>query len=396
MIYDLDGKRLSDSLLHVEADLESNRGIELTSDLPVLAGSRLATILQELGIKGELKAESLGVSADLNADGSITAEFNGDLEISDLQVSEGIPLNNGSAMVNINKASWAAATGFSASMSITNGTVRLGQLLVRDIRTTAEDEIKVDTDKGGTLVINDEGIRIENLKADLLGGEIAGGFSFLTKESETGGSKTEAYDFNVTLEDIDLAQMRNDLKIRGALSGRLGGDIGIKSPSTSPTDFTGAVNLSLEDAMLGSVPVLKNLWKKFGFPAPAIVIDTGRLALELNGDGKMTVENISLDGTAFEFVGKGTATMDSMVNLKITMRTLSLITRLPVIADILDFFIEQQVYGPMEDLKIRHRSWSKIIEWVTDDEAFVPPAFPLWMPTPDPPEWNTSPIIPVQ
>jgi hypothetical protein len=397
MIYDLDGKRLSDSLLHVEANLESNRGIKLTSNLPALAGSRLATTLQELGIKGELKAEGLHASADLNTeDGSITVGFTGKIEMSDLQVSEGIPLNNGSGMLSIDQASWAAATGFSASMSITEGTVSLGQLVVRGIRTTAEDEIKVDTDKEGTLVINDEGIRIENLKADLLGGEMAGGFSFSTKESETDGPKIEAYDFNVTLEDIDLAQMRNDLKIRGALSGRLGGDININSPSTSSTDFTGRVNLSLEDAMLGSVPILKSLWKKFGFPTPVIVIDTGTLALELNGDGKMTVDNISLDGTAFEFIGEGTATMDSMVNLKITMRTLSLITRLPVIKDILDFFIEQQVYGPIEDLKIRHRSWSKMIEWVTDDEAFVPPAFPLWVPAPASPEWNTSPIIPVQ
>jgi hypothetical protein len=110
----------------------------------------------------------------------------------------------------------------------------------------------------------------------------------------------------------------------------------------------------------------------------------------------MTVENFSLDGTAFEFIGKGAATMDAAIDLKITVRTLSLITRLPLIKDILDVFIEQQIYGPIEDLQIKHRSWAKILNWFSDDEAFVPPPFPLWLPSPATPDWNISPIIPVQ
>ena len=390
-VYNLDGKILDD-LLHVEADLESQRGIALTSELPALAGSKLATTLQELGVKGRLKAESLHVSVELHANGLMHADFTGGLEISDLQVSEGIPLNNGQAVFDITEASWDSAKDFSATMSITSGKAELGQLKVHNIRTAKESSTEVDgevvVNEKGVLVINAEGIRVNGLVADLLGGEVTkASFAFFAEDSVP-------YAINLELENIDLVQMRNELDISGALSGRLGGDITIKSTSTSPIDFKGEVNLSVEDAMLGSVPVLKSIWQVSGFPVP--VIDKGNLKLMLDGNGKMRVDKISLDGTAFEFIGKGTATMDSMVNLKITMRTLSLITRLPVIKDILDVFIEQQVYGPIEDLKIRHRSWSKIIEWITDDEAFVPPTFPLWVPTPDPPEWNTSPIIPVQ
>jgi hypothetical protein len=390
-VYNLDGKRL-DGLLHIEADLESQRGIALTPKLQALAGSKLATTLQELGVKGRLKAESLHASVKLHDNGPMHADFTGGLEISDLQVSEGIPLNNGHVVLDITEASWDSAEDFSATMSITSGKAELGRLKVHNIRTTKESSTEVDgevvVNEKGVLIINAEGIRVNGLEADLLGGGVTeASFAFFSESRPP-------YAIELGLENIDLGQMRNELDISGALSGRLGGDISIKSTSTSPIDFEGEVNLSVEDAMLGSVPVLKSIWQVAGFPAPAI--DNGDLELTLNGKGKMTVNRISLDGTAFEFIGEGTATMDSMVNLKITMRTLSLITRLPVIKDILDFFIEQQVYGPIEDLKIRHRSWSKIIEWITDDEAFVPPAFPLWVPTPDPPEWNTSPIIPVQ
>jgi hypothetical protein len=391
MIYNLDGTILGDGL-HVEADIESNRGVELTSDFPALAGSKLAATLQELGVKGKLKTESLHASVELHDNGLMHADFTGGFEISDLQVSEGIPLNKGQAVFYINEASWDSAKDFSATMSITSGKAELGELKVSNIRTAKESSTEVDgeivVNEKGVLVINAEGIRVNGLEADLLGGGITeASFAFFSESPSP-------YVIELGLENIDLGQMRNELDISGALSGRLGGAINIKSTSTSPIDFKGKVNLSVENAMLGSVPVLKSIWQVSGFPTP--VIDNGYLELTLNGKGKVTVDKMSLDGTAFEFIGEGTATMDNMVNLKITMRTLSLITRLPVVKDILDFFIEQQVYGPIEDLKNRHRSWAKIVEWITDDEAFVPPAFPLWVPTPAPPEWNTSPIIPVQ
>ena len=390
-VYNLDGKRLEDRI-YIEAGLESQRGIALTPKLQALAGSKLATTLEELDVEGRLKAESLHASVELHDNGLMHADFTGGLEISDLQVSEGIPLKNGQVVLDITEASWDSAKDFSATMSITGGKAELGQLKVRNIRTAKESSTEVDgegvVNEKGVLVINAEGIRVNGLEADLLGGEVAeASFAFFSESRWP-------YAVELGLENIDLGQMRNELDISGALSGRLGGDISIKSTSTSPIDFEGEVNLSVENAMLGSVPVLKSIWQVAGLPAPAI--DNGDLELRLHGKGKMTVDRISLDGTAFEFIGKGAATMDSMVNLKITMRTLSLITRLPLIKDILDFFIEQQVYGPIEGLKIRHRSWSKIIELITDDEAFAPPAFPLWVPTPDPPEWNTSPIIPVQ
>ena len=375
-VYNLDGKILSDRL-HIEADLESKHGIELTSDLPALAGSNLATTLQELGVEGRLKSDNLHASTDLHNDGRIGAEFTGSLKISDLQASEGIPLNSGNAIFNINEASWNSATDFSASMSITDGEILMGELPVAKIRTAEK----------GSLVISENGIRVEKLEADLLGGTIDGNFAFFSKSDVP-------YDLNLNLGNIDLGQMRNELNIRGALSGIVKGEINIESTGTSPTDCTGDVHLWVENAMLGSVPVLKSIWQVSGFQAP--VIDNGELLLTLEGKGKMTVETLSLDAAAFEFIGEGTATMDSMVNLKITMRTLSLITRLPLVKDILDFFIEQQAYGPIENLKFRHRSWSKIVELITDDEAFAPLVFPLWVPTPALPEWNTSPIIPVQ
>ncbi len=376
MVYNFGGELFGDRL-HIEADLESNRGIELTSDLPALAGSGFATTLRDLGVTGKIKAESLHASADLFTDGKIKAEFTGGVEITDLQVSEGIPFKEGYAAFAINEAKWNSANDFTASMSITDGKGLLGQLAVSEVRTP----------EGAEVIINEKGIRVDKVEARLLDGNIAGDFAILPGDDIP-------YLLNMHLSSIDLGQMRNELDIRGALSGRVNGDIELRSTTTLPTDCTGKVDLSLEDAMLGSVPVLKSIWKISGFPAP--VIDKGRLEVTLNGNGNMTVDNFSLDGTAFEFIGKGAATMDAAIDLKITVRTLSLITRLPLIKDILDVFIEQQIYGPIEDLQIKHRSWAKILNWFSDGEAFVPPPFPLWLPSPATPDWNISPIIPVQ
>ena len=82
--------------------------------------------------------------------------------------------------------------------------------------------------------------------------------------------------------------------------------------------------------------------------------------------------------------------MDSSVNLKVTMRTFSILGRLPLLKDIWDFFIEQQVYGPIESPIIVQRSMSKIA-----GAEFQRPPFPLWVPMAETPNWNISPIIPI-
>ncbi|MFT7517336.1 MAG: hypothetical protein ACI84O_001126 [Myxococcota bacterium] len=358
-----------DEGLHAAAVLESNIGIQLQSDLPLLAGSDVAQTLERLGLEGELFADSLEVEALLNRDGRISADFGGGMTIERLNISNGIPISGGMAEIDVKSAWWNSASDFGAQISLHKGSGRLASMNISEVQ--------------ANVTIDAKQLLFENLQAKLLDGNIGGEFAI-------GFSETTPVNLDCLLDNIDLGEMRNALKIRGALSGRVSGDVKLNSPSLSPTFSKGSVNLKIRDGVLGSTPVLKNIWRISGLIPP--IIDNGNISFEMLGNGQIHIKDFSLDGAAFEFTGKGWANMDSTVSLKVTMRTLSLITRLPLIKDLLDLFIEQQVYGPIDDLQIVHRGWA----FIAGSKDFLRPPFPLWVPAPAAPDWSISPVIPLQ
>ncbi|MDP6962763.1 MAG: hypothetical protein QGF46_01200 [Planctomycetota bacterium] len=354
--------------LRVTAILESNTGVLLDQNLPALAGSDFGDSIATLGLEGEIFADGLKVESTINRDGQIAAEFTGDMFIQKLHMNNALALSNGSADVLIKDAWWNSADDFGANIRISNGSGLLNRMKLEN----ANSDVTIDTAH----------LSCKNLDADLLQGKIIGNL-------QVGFSVDTPIAVNAEVTDIDLGVMRQQLDIDGALSGKVSGLIDINSPTPSPTFCQGKINLNIRDGVLGSVPVMKTIWKIIGIPAP--VIDEGQLDLKLPGNGEITVNSFSLDGAAFEFTGKGVAYMDSTIDLKVTARTLGLITRLPLLKDLLDVFIEQQIYGPVNDLQITHRAWAKIT-----NNDFDRPPFPLWVPTPKTPSWNISPVIPVQ
>jgi hypothetical protein len=367
LIHQLRGE-FSDEGLRASAILESNTGLQLNSNLPALAGSDFASSIEKLGLSGEMYADGLEIDVLLTRDGHITADFSGDMNVQDVNISKAIPLTDGSAQVDIENAWWRSTDEFGATMSLSEGTGLIDSMQLSNAI--------------AKVTIDGERLQCTELTADLLDGKIEGSI-------DVGFSDSTPVGIHTTLSDIDLGLMREQLNIVGALSGKVSGRIDLDSPSPSPTFCKGSVTLEIKDGILGSVPILKTIWILVGLPAP--IIDKGNLDLEMNGTGTISVNSFSLDGNAFEFTGKGTANMDASINLKVTARTLGLITRLPLVKDLLDLFIEQQIYGPVESPQIAHRAWAKIT-----NNDFARPPFPLWIPSPGTPDWNISPVIPVQ
>jgi len=82
--------------------------------------------------------------------------------------------------------------------------------------------------------------------------------------------------------------------------------------------------------------------------------------------------------------------MDTTMQLKVTLRTFGFIGRLPILKDLIDLLIEQQVYGPAEAPIITHRAGGKLMG------DFERAPFPLWVPAGAQPDWKISPIFPVE
>ncbi|MBC8369262.1 MAG: hypothetical protein H8E25_04625 [Planctomycetes bacterium] len=368
IVHQLAGDFIDDALL-ATAVVESNDGVQLNSSLPALAGSEFALALEQLQLEGELFADSLKISSRLSRDGSITADFEGGMTIEKLDMKNGIPLSKGFASIDVKNAWWNSADDFGAAMTFSNGSGYLS-------------DIKI-TDASAAVQINARELSCQQLQANLLEGDVRGSASI-------GFTGTTPINIDVKLSSIDLGEMRNELGITGALSGTVNGNLRLASPSPSPTFSKGIVDLTIKDGVLGSVPVLKSIWDVAGLPSP--IIDEGNLNLMLDGSGKINVNKFNLYGTAFDFTGDGTAYMDSTINLKVTMRTLGPITRIPLLKDLLDLFIEQQIYGPIDSPVLVHRTWAK---WFGNKD-FLRPPFPLWVPAPATPDWNISPVIPVQ
>ena len=135
------------------------------------------------------------------------------------------------------------------------------------------------------------------------------------------------------------------------------------------------------------MPVLKNIWAVAGVRPP--VFKSGRVVFEANGEDRVDIDELSLEHELLEVRGEGYIRFDTELHLKVTLRTLGPLGRLPVLRDILDWFIEQDVRGPIERPVIYQRSTSKLF----NTEPFVP--FPLWAPAPPKPDWRSSPGIPV-
>ena len=365
--------------LRCTANISSNSGLNMRAGINFLASKELAKTLKALGADGVLFAEDIEVESYFPDEGPFQAKFKGKMRINEFEMHNSFKLEDGAAGINVTNAWWNSEKDFGGHLKILNGTGTLNNLKVRNVITD--------------IALTPKEAICSQMHAELLDGVIeTDGFdennTFFQGNVRIGLKDSLPIGVSCFLHNLDLGSLRNELEIPGALSGKLSGRLEVESPTPSPTFAKGSAQLKVNRGILGAVPVLNKIWQVAGLTPP--IINTGNFKIRLNGNGIINMEHFSLDGAAIELTGKGYALMDSSVNLKVTMRTFSILGRLPLLKDIWDFFIEQQVYGPIESPIIVQRSMSKIA-----GAEFQRPPFPLWVPMAETPNWNISPIIPI-
>ena len=365
--------------LQLQTKLRSPSGVALASRLPLLIGTQGVQALEEIGLSGQMRCSNLDVTATLGFEGQARVQAAGSLQVEDVGLERrSSGLSGGHALVDVLRADWFGPEDFDIRLGIREGTAKLVGLGIHDA--LAEVHLKPDQ------------VTLRHVDAALLGGRLH------TDGVEPDGTPLEGWftleltpqapvAANCFVSGLELEQMRKELGLSGALGGRLDGHIEIRSPSPSPTFAKGSGWMHLKDGALGTVPVLKSIWRFAGISPP--VFDEGDLRFRINGAGRIHVDEFSLQHELLRVTGKGSVDMDTSLRLKVTLRTLGFVGRLPLLKDVIDLLIEQQVYGPAEAPVVSHRAGGKLF-----GEDFERPPFPLWVPAGELPNWRVSPIFP--
>lgn len=367
-------------ILRLQATLDSRSGISLASRLPLLAAPETLQAIEAYGLDGKVRADSLRIDALLPNGGvpSITAQ--GGLVLEDVALEGVSPLREGFAKVDVQRAWWKGAQDFGGRFVMSEGTGRLGDL-------------KID-DASSLVQVTPKHMRLTELEVAMLGGMVRTSGTDAEGEPVQGhltlGLDAQApVALRLFAEDLNLQRMRRELDLPGSLAGKIDGYLSLQSPTPDPIFANGEGRFTIEDGVLGTVPVLRSIWAFAGVRPP--VFDAGELAFRMNGQGRVFIDTLRLDHNLLEVTGKGSIDLDTNLNLKVTLRTFSLLGRLPILKDLIDLLIEQQVYGPAEAPIIRQRAVGKI-----GGGDFKRPPFPLWVPAPPQPDWRVSPIVPVE
>lgn len=364
--------------LHADARLAKGTSLALNAEVAALIGPEERAAFDAIGLRGKLLAEDVQVHADYSAQDSLRLYAFGELRTEGIAMAGPLALTEGQSRIVIEEATLKDKQ-LRATVRMEEGGGLLGGMQLAE--TSAR------------IVLTPQQISVSEFDAQLLGGRI---------RSRGIGNDGVAADGTMTLgltrrapvslycffDGLQLERMREELGLGGSLGGTVDGFLRFSSPTPSPTFARGRGHLHISDGALGTVPVLKSMWRIAGIDPP--VFASGDLDFRLNGEGRMYVDLLKLEHQLLDVAGEGSIDLDSSLNLKVTIRTLSLLGRLPIVKDLIDWLIEQQVYGPIEAPVIRQRSLRKLA-----GQNFVRPPFPLWVPKAPQPNWRRSPIVPL-
>lgn len=370
----------AEDILSLQALLDSRSGVSMTSRLPLLADAETLAAIEAIGLDGKIRADALRIDALIPDGGLPTFTAQGGLILEDVTIQGVSPVTQGHASVQVERAWWKSSKDFGARLLLNDGTGRLG-------------EVKLD-DASAKVAISPKSIALTDLDVSLLGGRLHS--EGVDQEGEVvhghlrlGLDEKAPISLRLFARDLDLERMRRELDLRGSLAGKVDGYLQLNSPTPDPTFARGEGRFTIENGVLGTVPVLRSIWAFAGVRPP--VFDAGELAFRMNGRGRILVDTLTLDHDLLEVKGEGSIDLDTNLNMKVTLRTFSLLGRLPLLKDLIDLLIEQQVYGPAEAPIIRQRAVGKL-----GGGEFKRPPFPLWVPAPPRPDWRVSPIVPVE
>ena len=363
------------------AVLSSPDGIVLGERLSALASPDAWAALERIGLGGRVGADHLRLALVVEEQGP-RFSLSGKLLLRAMSI-EGPPrMRRGAGEMVVREFTWSGPDEFAGDFVLRDGRVQVSDLAVQDI--TAR------------VSLHPEAIRFERFDGSLLGGRVTT-FGVDENGEEVEGSIELGLDANAPLgfvlflEDLSLARVREELDLGGNLDGIARGWLRFRSASPSPLDYTGEGHLEFRDGVLGTVPILAQMWRVAGVRAP--VFDRGRVEFYTSAEldrGTIRIEDLELNHDLLEVRGSGWIDMDSYVRMKATVRTFSFFGRLPILKEFLDLFVEQDIYGPISRPKIRQRALGKLMGRDRTTETF-----PLWVPGLERRDWRASPALPL-
>lgn len=365
--------------LTLQGQAVSARGLRLRPPLGLIAPQKVLNSLDRIGLDGDVAPRDLRFECIVPSDGAPTVRAHGTVELLDFRLDGPPPVREGAGWIECEEFVWRGPEDFTGRFRLTGGSARVAGIGTQEARA----EILLQSDR----------VTVTRFAASALGGSAAtewldadggarqGGF-------ELGLAGNAAIRSEFRFEGFELERLGEELGFRGPLAGKLSGEVAVRGTDPSPIHYRGQVRLGIRDGVLGTVPVLAQLWSVLGIEAPTF--SQGELRMTFLGEGRVLVDNFSLQHPLLEVTGERILTMDSYLGLKVTVRTFGFLGRLPLVRDVLDFLVEHDVYGPASALRLRQRGLGKLF---AGDVERVP--FPLWMPRVARPDWRKSPTLPV-
>ncbi|MFQ5749264.1 MAG: hypothetical protein ACE5H3_07400, partial [Planctomycetota bacterium] len=381
LLHDLSASPSQDET-RIHARLETTDGIDVDEFFADLFSEDAWAAFQRIGFRGRVRSPGLGVDFRLPSEGRPSFSATGELAIAGLRM-EGPPrLRNGSGTFTVRNFSWKGPEDFQAEMTLFDGQVRLNELRTSGFR--------------GEIHFDPREVVFHHFSADVLGGRILTRGKDLKDRDEEGeirmGLTPEApLRILLHLQDLSLARMRDELNLGGSLDGRVGGRLDFRSASPNPLDYKGRGQLVIEGGVLGQVPVLSSMWRFAGVAPPQFKNGLLRFRSDpAKNRGWIRIDEFVLDHPLLKVKGEGWVGLDGYLRMKATVRAISFLTGLPLIGDIFDLFVEQDVRGPVERPVISQRALGKISGSTEEQHPF-----PLWLPGIPSGDWRISPVLPV-
>ncbi len=363
-----------DGATRLQARVDSE-GVELGESFAALLSPEAWQAFQRIGLGGRVAADDLQLRL-LVTDGEPEFSLTGGLLLDGVRVFGPPRMEAGSGRLDVESFRWAGAQDYAGRLRLQDGAVVVSGVSL--------------TEAAGTVELDGTDVTLRGFSAALLGGAVR------TDEGEERGhlrlglSKEAPIDYLLFLDGVRLRQLREELGLGGDLAGSVRGRLEFRSDSPSPLDYAGAGWLEVEQGALGAVPVLSRMWRVANLAPP--IFERGRVEFRADpgsSRGRLRVDRFELHHPLLEVRGKGWVGLDSTLNLKATVRTLSFLTRLPLVRDVVDLFLEQDVYGPLDRPRIRQRALGKMADPLPDRLPF-----PLWTPTFERADWRLSPALP--
>ncbi|KAA3604996.1 MAG: hypothetical protein DWQ01_20550 [Planctomycetota bacterium] len=359
----------------------SRRGLELNDRFAALVAPEIWAAIQRIGLAGRVGADGLNLQLLFPEQGSPSFHCEGDLLLEDMSLLGPPRMQSGSGRLEVVWFDWRSPASFGGLMRLKDGEVEVSGLKVKE--------------GTGFVSVSDWAVVFDQFEARTLGGtvrtfgthpngreEIGQLVLFLTPEAPL--------QVLLYLDALSLAQVRQELNLGGGLSGRLDGRIQFQSTSPSPLDYRGRGFVEVRNGVLGTVPVLADLFRIAGIRQPQFQ----RARVEFwsnpeNNRGRMRIASYELHHQLVEVRGDGWVDFDGYVNANAKVRTLSVLTRIWPISYFVDLLVEHDVYGPVEKPVVKHRAGSKLLG--PGERAREP--FPLWLPDRSTPSWRRSPVL---